>query len=213
MDRGAWQTTVHRVTKSQTWLRRLTVHACTFLTLLWELNEVKWIRKLLFRNRFNSSGDSLKQWDKIRHSLLLSCVKVYVGGPWYSVLSLLYSKQASTSFAKMAESFFQAPVGRRDWKKRKGNMCEHTVFKGRFPEATTQHFQAHIIGLNWTSRETENYSLCSEWPCTQPMPYNRKAEQQWETTTFCHSINHSFWLIKNSVFMNILLSSLFMLKA
>ena len=28
MDRGAWQVTVHRVTKSQTWLKRLSKHAC-----------------------------------------------------------------------------------------------------------------------------------------------------------------------------------------
>ena len=29
MDKGAWQATVHRVTKSQTWLKRLSMHACT----------------------------------------------------------------------------------------------------------------------------------------------------------------------------------------
>ena len=29
MDRGAWQATVHRVAKSQTQLKRLSVHACT----------------------------------------------------------------------------------------------------------------------------------------------------------------------------------------
>ena len=28
MDRGAWQATVHRVAKSQTWLKQLSTHAC-----------------------------------------------------------------------------------------------------------------------------------------------------------------------------------------
>ena len=32
MDRGAWWAPVHRVTKSQTRLKRLKMHACTFLT-------------------------------------------------------------------------------------------------------------------------------------------------------------------------------------
>ena len=30
MDRGAWQATVHRVTQSQTWLKRLSMHTCPF---------------------------------------------------------------------------------------------------------------------------------------------------------------------------------------
>ena len=29
MDRGAWQTAVHGITKSQTWLKRLSTHTCT----------------------------------------------------------------------------------------------------------------------------------------------------------------------------------------
>ena len=29
MDRGSWQATVHRVTKSQTWLKLLSMHTCT----------------------------------------------------------------------------------------------------------------------------------------------------------------------------------------
>ena len=28
MDRGTWRATVHRVAKSQTWLKRLSMHAC-----------------------------------------------------------------------------------------------------------------------------------------------------------------------------------------
>ena len=28
MDRGPWQATVHRVAKSQTWLKRISIHAC-----------------------------------------------------------------------------------------------------------------------------------------------------------------------------------------
>ena len=32
MDRGAWQATVHRVTKSQTQLKQLSMHACTALS-------------------------------------------------------------------------------------------------------------------------------------------------------------------------------------
>ena len=31
MDRGAWQATVHRVAKSQTRLKRLSMHMCTFI--------------------------------------------------------------------------------------------------------------------------------------------------------------------------------------
>ena len=31
MDRGAWQTAVHRVTQSQTRLKRLSMHACILL--------------------------------------------------------------------------------------------------------------------------------------------------------------------------------------
>ena len=31
-DRGAWQATVHRVTKSQTWLKQLSMHACNRYT-------------------------------------------------------------------------------------------------------------------------------------------------------------------------------------
>ena len=30
MDRGAWQATVHEVTKCQTWLKRLSMHACIY---------------------------------------------------------------------------------------------------------------------------------------------------------------------------------------
>ena len=30
VDRGAWQAKAHRVTKSQTWLKRLSTHACCF---------------------------------------------------------------------------------------------------------------------------------------------------------------------------------------
>ena len=30
VDRGAWQAKAHRVTKSQTWLKRLSAHACCF---------------------------------------------------------------------------------------------------------------------------------------------------------------------------------------
>ena len=30
MERGAWQAMAHRVTKSQTWLKRLSTHACCF---------------------------------------------------------------------------------------------------------------------------------------------------------------------------------------
>ena len=30
MDRGAWQATVHRVTKSQTWLKLLSTHTFSF---------------------------------------------------------------------------------------------------------------------------------------------------------------------------------------
>ena len=29
MDRGAWQATVHGFSKSQTWLKQLSIHACT----------------------------------------------------------------------------------------------------------------------------------------------------------------------------------------
>ena len=35
MDRGAWQATVHRATKSQTRLKRLGVHTHSWLTMLW----------------------------------------------------------------------------------------------------------------------------------------------------------------------------------
>ena len=31
MDRGAWQATVHRVTKSWTWLKWLRMHTCTYI--------------------------------------------------------------------------------------------------------------------------------------------------------------------------------------
>ena len=31
MDRGAWWATVHRVTKTRTWLKRLNMHMCPFL--------------------------------------------------------------------------------------------------------------------------------------------------------------------------------------
>ena len=34
MDRGAWQATVHRVTKSQTQLKRLSTHACMMLRMV-----------------------------------------------------------------------------------------------------------------------------------------------------------------------------------
>ena len=39
MDRGAWWITVHRVAKSQTWLKRLSTHAPTFDTVL--IKEIK----------------------------------------------------------------------------------------------------------------------------------------------------------------------------
>ena len=32
MDRGAWQATIHRLTKSQTWLKQLSRHACQGLS-------------------------------------------------------------------------------------------------------------------------------------------------------------------------------------
>ena len=35
MARGAWQATVHRVAKSQTWLKGLSMHACTVLRGKW----------------------------------------------------------------------------------------------------------------------------------------------------------------------------------
>ena len=34
MDRGAWRATVHRVTKSQTQLKRLSTHACMILRMV-----------------------------------------------------------------------------------------------------------------------------------------------------------------------------------
>ena len=34
MDRGAWQATVHRVAKSQTWLKWLSMHACITIIFL-----------------------------------------------------------------------------------------------------------------------------------------------------------------------------------
>ena len=36
MDRGAWQATVHRVTKSRTWLKRLSTHTAIKYPLRWE---------------------------------------------------------------------------------------------------------------------------------------------------------------------------------
>ena len=53
MDREAWQATVHRVTKSWTRLKQLSMHACTLtinLTLIimtQKLSGVKWFRGLL----------------------------------------------------------------------------------------------------------------------------------------------------------------------
>ena len=42
LDRGAWWATVHRVTKSQTRLKRLSMHACKMIhraQILWKLVE------------------------------------------------------------------------------------------------------------------------------------------------------------------------------
>ena len=35
MDRGVWRATVHRVSKSQTWLKRLSMHACELYVYCW----------------------------------------------------------------------------------------------------------------------------------------------------------------------------------
>ena len=43
MDRGAWQATVHRVAKSQTWLKQLSMHTHTF-----SLDCIAWIWDSLF---------------------------------------------------------------------------------------------------------------------------------------------------------------------
>ena len=40
MDRGDWEATVHRVTKSKTWLKRLSMHACVH-GLLYVYNEIQ----------------------------------------------------------------------------------------------------------------------------------------------------------------------------
>ena len=38
MDRGTWSATVHGVTKGQTWLKQLSMHAWTFKQLLFKIN-------------------------------------------------------------------------------------------------------------------------------------------------------------------------------
>ena len=43
MDRGRWQATVHRVAKSWTQLKQLSVQACTLCTLLYNLDLLKYL--------------------------------------------------------------------------------------------------------------------------------------------------------------------------
>ena len=41
MDRGAWQATVHRVTKSQTQLKQISTHAHTWMNRLVSINNLR----------------------------------------------------------------------------------------------------------------------------------------------------------------------------
>ena len=49
MDRGAWRATVHRVGKSQTWLKRLSMHASDSSTLLSNMTVTSHIQVFRFK--------------------------------------------------------------------------------------------------------------------------------------------------------------------
>ena len=51
IDRGAWQATVHRVAKSGTWLKWLSMHAGT-LSLVKSAGRTQSLRTWIFKNRF-----------------------------------------------------------------------------------------------------------------------------------------------------------------
>ena len=80
MDRGTWQVTVHRVAKSQTWLKQLSLHGCICYSLvcamMWNLlkwNLQTWGTQKKGQDRKGGWKKCLSQWH-----LWLKCVSISI---------------------------------------------------------------------------------------------------------------------------------------
>ena len=85
MGKGAWRTTVHRVAKSQTWLKHLSTHACTYIFLhIHAYTHMHITLRLPLRikklKKANSGTSLVVQWLKLCFLMQRAWVKSLVGG-------------------------------------------------------------------------------------------------------------------------------------
>ena len=94
MDKGAWGAIVHRVTKSQTWLKRLSIHACIFTYMK---NDACSTLLFVTANNWNSckcptKGDQLNNLIKPHNVILCSHEKWITDFPAGPVAKTPYSQ-------------------------------------------------------------------------------------------------------------------------
>ena len=96
MDNGAWPATVHRVTRSQTWVKRLSTHVPSSNLVLirysvWEKIDTNIGQKRLYKTKCYSPEFELKVWiqgtfDLINKNLSFIHRNVLKSNPWTVVL-------------------------------------------------------------------------------------------------------------------------------